>query len=388
MIIAIDIRPLFGTKRTGVGEYTVELVSALLRNFSEHTFVLFYNSFLDVSGEIPKDWLSKSHVHIVSSRIPNKFFHFSLALFRLPKIDQWIIRLLRKQGLHEIKLDILFSPNLHFTAVSTTTPFVFTLHDLSFEHFRECYSMRRRLWHSILNPRRQTRTATHILTPSDHTRRDLIETYGVATEKVTTIYPALPKNFEQVILSDKKAIQEKYHLPNRYIFFLGTIEPRKNIEGLLAAYEKSGLYKRGIGLVIAGACGWMYKSILDHIEATHGALYIGYVDAVEKPILYHLASVFAYPSLYEGFGFPVLEAMAVGTSVVTSNRSSLPEIVNTAVHLVNPYRIEEIASALIDCVDNTALKKLYVEQGKKRAIEFSWDNAAKEWIDIMEKIIH
>ena len=164
---------------------------------------------------------------------------------------------------------------------------------------------------------------------------------------------------------------------------MGTIEPRKNILGLIEAFKKSSLLVDGCSLVIAGARGWKCNSILKAIDKTPGVKYIGYVDAEDKPALYKMASLFVYPSLYEGFGFPVLEAMACGTPVVTSNRSSLPEVAGGAAYLINPYNVSEIARGmeLILCEDG--LREILLNNGQLTVGSFDYKQTAKEFLSLI-----
>ena len=166
--------------------------------------------------------------------------------------------------------------------------------------------------------------------------------------------------------------------------FLGTVEPRKNILSLIDAFKKfSELSTINYELLIAGARGWKCESIMKAIDETEGVRYIGYVDPEDKSALYELADLFVYPSLYEGFGFPVLEAFVSSTPVVTSNRSSLPEVSDGAAYLVNPYNVSEIQNGMrLILSDHTFQQRLSV-MGKERVGEFSWDVAAKKFLEII-----
>lgn len=371
MNIGIDIRSLMEKNRTGVGEYTYELLDALFKIDLENQYFLFYNSKNDQKHV--EEWLQEN-VHYVSTKYPNKLFNFSLQVFKFPKLDGFVVE----------NLDYWFSPNINFTALSKNIKQILTIHDLSFEHFPDCYSWKMRLWHKVLNPRKQCERADIILTPSENTRRDVVETYGIVKEKVRVLVPGLSGNFKAKFLNFKfDEVKNKYNLSDKYILFLGTIEPRKNIIGLVEAYKQLPNHPKpnSYNLVIAGAKGWKYESIMKAIDETEGVRYIGYVDAVDKPDLYKLADLFVYPSLYEGFGFPVLEVMASGTPVITSNRSSLPEVAGDAAYLVNPYNVNEITQGMREILLNSQLQSSMVEKGREKCSEFTWEVSAKQFLE-------
>jgi glycosyltransferase involved in cell wall biosynthesis len=179
-------------------------------------------------------------------------------------------------------------------------------------------------------------------------------------------------------------IRKKYNLPHKFILYLGTLEPRKNVDNLVEAFSTSSILNlESCNLVIAGAQGWKSKKLLEKIKKTPGIRYIEYIDAEDKPFLYSLASLFVYPSLYEGFGFPVLEAMASGVPVLTSNRSSLPEVVGSAAYLVNPINVFEIEKGIIMLLKDHELRKLLVESGTQKTCEFSWEETAKKFLSLL-----
>lgn len=372
MNIAVDIRSLMDPVRTGVGEYTYEFLRALFKIDKINKYYLFYNSHLDVSKNIP-NW-NQENVKIIRYKYPNKLFNFALRFFGWPKLDKLINQ----------KLDYFFSPNINFTALSKDVKHILTVHDLSFEHFANCYCLKRRLWHKIISPKKQCETADLILTPSYNTKNDIIETYKINKNKISVIYPGLSTIF---LDNQKKSVEEiklKYNLPDKFILFLGTIEPRKNLIGLINAFEKTNLKNRNYELVIAGSGGWRNNKVKQLIENTDNVRYIGYIEAEDKPALYKLASVFAYPSLYEGFGFPVLEAMAMGIPVLTSNRSSLPEVVGSCAYLVNPNNILEIAEGLSKLAEDKELNNYFVHKGKQRTEKFGWEKTAAEFVELIK----
>ncbi|MBD3310945.1 MAG: glycosyltransferase [Candidatus Magasanikbacteria bacterium] len=369
MKIGIDIRVLMSKKRTGVGEYTFELLDNLFKIDKENQYYLFINSFKDVSDEVMV-W-RQDNVHYVIKHWPNKLFNLCQLILKWPKLDK-----ITTHG-----LDYWFSPNLNFTVLSKRVKFILTVHDLSFEFFPDCFSWKRRLWHKILNPSNQCKRANLILAPSENTKRDVVSYYGIREDKVRAVYPGKSSEFRTKDSETIENLKNKYNLPNKFILYLGTLEPRKNIISLIDAYKKSQLSLDQCSLIIAGARGWKDTEILREIENTDGVHYIGYVDAEDKPTLYRAADLFVYPSLYEGFGFPVLEAMISGTPVITSNRSSLPEIGGNAVYLINPYNTRELASAMKSLLSKYNLRHMLVEKAEGRVEQFNWEKTAKFFLE-------
>lgn len=376
MNIGIDIRCLMHKTKTGVGEYTQALLEALFVSDKINQYYLYYNSSADITDNLPK-W-NQDNIHLVASHYPNKLLNLSIALCGLPKLDRLITKITH------IKLDLFYSPNLNFTALTKEIPFFLTIHDLAFAHFPEYYTAKQNWWHKILQPKKQCQRAKIIFTPSKNTKLDLVATYNLSSKKIQTIYPGLSPIFSQNsdLEAKKNIVKKKYGLPNHFILFLGTIEPRKNIESIITAFEK--VYSQlpfPYYMIIAGAKGWKNAVIYnranqspyrDHIK------FIGYIQAEEKPALYALASLFIYPSFYEGFGFPVLEAMAMGTPVITSPRSSLPEITAHCAHLIDPNNIRSIEFGILDTLRNPTINKKQNEQAEARSQIFSWQEPAKK----------
>ncbi|MBH41149.1 MAG: hypothetical protein CL685_00345 [Candidatus Magasanikbacteria bacterium] len=382
MIIGIDIRSLMSAQKTGVGEYTYELLRALFTNHPEHKYILFANAYTKQSLDLPK--YNPDQVDIVFTRIPNKVLNASLLLLQYPKLDT----LLCKKTKGNIKkLDYFFSPNIGFCALSATCKQVLTIHDLSFVLYTSCLTKKRQLWHYMLQPKKQCQRADIIITPSYNTKRDVEDVFGIKKEKVHVLYPGLSHIFYNTTRANTIQIKEKYHLPKKYILFLGTIEPRKNILRLISAYTKSNIRKNGYALLIAGSIGWKCKDVLQKIGNTKGVSYIDYIPEADKPGIYTNASLFVYPSLYEGFGFPVVEAMAMGVSVITSNRSSLPEVVGDAAYLVNPNNEEEIALGIKQLLFSEELAQRGKEMGKKHAQKYSWNATASQFLTYLKQQI-
>lgn len=375
--IGIDIRCLMSPARAGVAEYAYELLNAIFKIDKQNQYYLFYNSYTDVTTHTPL-W-PQGNIHYIATKWPNKLFNASIKIFGWPKLD----KLISRNG----KLDYFFSPNLNFAALSKDIKSILTAHDLSFKFFPQFFSLKQRLWHWAISPKKQFRQANTIITPSENTKRDIVDYYKIPPEKIKVAYGAISEIFNNPVI-DKEKIKQKYNLPNRFILCLGAVEPRKNIIGLIKAFELTySLLPNSYSLVIAGSgAGWKNKKIYARALASplrDKIEFLGYVEANYKPGLYSMAELFVYPSFYEGFGFPVLEAMAMGVPVITSNRSSLPEITGHAAYLINPNRPAEIADAIIKMLTDTNLKEHFKKMGLEQVKKFSWDTAARQWLDLI-----
>lgn len=372
MRIAIDCRPLMSGKISGVEVYIVNMLKALFEADQKNEYVLWYNNFrsVDVSN-----WPTQyPNVTLRRTRIPNKLFNLSLSLLRWPKIDRLI------GG----KIDVLWVPDPRPAPVSKMCKKVVTFHDLSFEDFKYSFTFKTRLWHKILRPRREAREADHLIAVSHFTKSQLVEEYGIDPTKITVIYEAaaphlkplnMPKSFE--------IIHRKYKLPNQYFLCLSTLEPRKNIKGVIEAYlDWQREVKHPVALVIAGK---KYPEIFAHVPlAQHPSILMtGFIDEEDKALVYQHALAFLYPSFYEGFGLPVLEAMACGTPVVTSDTAAMPEVAGDAAHLVNPSDPHQLKDALHQLYRDDVYREQLIAAGFKRAAEFSWKKAAKELTGVL-----
>jgi len=387
MNIGIDIRSLLTVPKTGIGEYTFELLQALFARDQQNQYALFYNAHTNIDRLLPP-W-ERANVEIVGTHFPNKFLNASSAFFRAPQLDKLVIKKSHKALIH---LDYWFSPNLNFTALSKNTKHILTIHDISFAFFPELYTAKQRLWHTLLKPKKQCANAAHIIVPSANTKQDIVDHYGIDPDKVTVIYPGLSPLFTSPAMGGSlpaPVVVKKYNLPTNYLLFLGSIEPRKNIIAVIEAFEQAApKLPAPYTLVIAGAAGWNNSSIYARAAASplHDRIsFIGYVKPEEKYGLISGATIFIFPSLYEGFGFPVLEACAAGVPVITSNRSSLPEIMGGVATLIDPHRPEEIAVAIINLVRSPALRDEKIKKGRARAATFKWDTAADALLKLLQQ---
>jgi glycosyltransferase involved in cell wall biosynthesis len=385
MRIGIDLRCLAEGKRTGVDEYTRKTLVWLFENNQEDEFFLFFNAW---KKEVPDfAWATRyPHVSVKVFRFPNKLLNLSLWYLRYPHLDTLL------GG-----VEVYFVPNINFVAVSRGTRLVVTAHDLSFEYFPEAFSWKQRFWHYMIDFRGLLRRADAIVAVSHSTKADLEAVYNISPEKITVVHSGIDREFypQSRNSTETVAVKEKYALPYTFILSLGTFEPRKNTLATLRAFEAFHAVfprvARDTHLVLAGAYGWKSEELRQAVIHSPVRKYIhpiGYVAPEDKAALYTLASVFVYPSFYEGFGFPPLEALACGTPVITSHSSSLPEVVGDAALLIDPYRPDQITEGLAALLSNSEYRSIYVEKGKVQAARFHWNQTAKQTSCVLKQEVY
>ncbi len=381
MRIGIDCRVLEeGTG--GVFVYASNVLKHLIPLARGHRVALFANRFRGARSAALSALGRTPNVRICRYRFPNKFLNASFAFARWPKIDELL------GG-----CDVLFFPSMLYGAWSERTRVVLTMHDLSYEFFPEFFTLRQRAWHALLCPRRFCQEADAVIAVSDVTRQDVIARYRVSPDKVTTVRSGVDSRFRPVVdRSALTALRARYGLPEgRYILQTGTLEPRKNHLATLAAFERllerSGASVADVRLLFAGHRGWKGGALLAAVRRSPFRDRIHVVPearADDVPALYSLASVVAYPSFYEGFGFPVLEAFACGVPVVASATASVGEVAGDAALLVNPHRVDELLFAMRAILNQPAVGKALRARGLERTVHFSWENAARETLNVLE----
>jgi glycosyltransferase involved in cell wall biosynthesis len=286
--------------------------------------------------------------------------------------------------------DIFHSPDFTLPPLREARGVV-TVHDLSFLRVPQCADPGLRSFLERAVPRSLERAA-RVLADSENTKKDLIELLNVAPERITVVPAGIEPRFCPVRDPVKLAeVRTRYKLPEWFILMVGTIEPRKNLSRLITAY---GQLRRQTGLphalVIAGKEGWLFQGIYDQVAKeglTDHVLFPGFVDDADLPALYTLADLLAFPSLYEGFGLPPLEAMACGTPVVTSDNSSLPEAVGSAALLVNAEDTDGLTEAMARVLCDANLRVRLADMGRAQAARFTWSAAAHKLLDAYSQTV-
>jgi len=371
MTIGIDIRVLARGTRTGVEEYTLNLLQHLLPLDKTIKYKLFYNAFSKVKLDFP--WLQLKNVSLRDFKIPNRPLFFSARYLNLPKIDNLL------QG-----IDVYFNPHFFVAPLSKRCQRVVTFHDLSFVHFPYFFSWRKRFWQRFLMAaKKEAQKADQIIAVSESTKQDLVGLYQIKPAKIKVIYSGISSKFKPAKKNDQLRI--KYNLPDSFILYFGTLEPRKNLTGLIRAFELVR-QRHNIKLVIAGSRGWLYQKIFNEAARSKfkdDILFTGFVQEEDKPALYNLAELFIYPSFFEGFGFPPLEAMACGIPTIVAHSSSLPEVVADGAVMIDPYNIDEIAWTMEVVLKDKQVRQIIRQKGIDQAAKFSWSRCASETLEVL-----
>lgn len=344
MNIVIDIRCLLHKPYTGVAEYTINLLNHLFQTDHKNQFFLFFNAWRGRKKDLPV--FNYPNVQIVDFHWPNKIFNLCLKIFHWPKIDKLIEKRTRE------KIDVFFMPDLNFVACSKRVRKKITAHDLSFEIYQDFFNLKQKLWYFLINPKKVFKEFDEIIAVSENTKNDLVNIYQIPPEKIIVENPRLDLTFRKLTSGDPQlpAMKKKYSLPENFILYLGALEPRKNVTTLIAAFHQLiTSCSTDVDLMIAGQGPEMEK--LKKMAVASRLLrerikFLGYILPEERCALYNLAKVFVFPSFYEGFGYPVAEALACGTAVITSYNSSLTEINNEKIIFIDPYNINELAEAI------------------------------------------
>ena len=370
MRIAIDAHSV-GAKLGGNESYAVNLIEALAQIDSVNNYTLYVTTAA-----------ARDRFH---QRWPNFRVHTTLPHTPLIRIPLTLSAELRKHP-----VDVL---HVQFTAPPfCPCPVVVSIHDLSFEHLPQTF-LRRSRTQLRLTVRHSARRADGILTLSEYTRRDVIETYKIDPEKVTAIPLAAPAHFGPV--RDDKELQRVRHtygIDRDYVLSVGSIQPRKNLVRLIGAYASLRRVQAGNSfpkLVIVGKKGWLYDETLRALEESgvkEAVVLTGYVPESDLPALYSGALCFVYPSYFEGFGLPPLEAMKCGAPVIVGNATSLPEVVGDAGLKVDPFDVSAIAGAIGELMNNSELRKELSVKGRRRAEMFDWRNTAQQTLKVYEQV--
>lgn len=274
-------------------------------------------------------------------------------------------------------IDLLHSP-VNVISLGVRRPQVVTVHDLAFHHFPEQYpGMKQRYLRAMTAA--SVRRATIVIAVSEATRQDIIRIHKINPERVVVVPNGVDPVMQPLPEAQVAAFREQQDLPEHFFLFLGTLQPRKNVEGLVRAFASVSM---GIDwpLVIAGAKGWQYEQIFELVRElglTSRVRFAGHVPGEQLPLWYNAATVLVYPSRYEGFGLPLLEAMACGTAVIGSTASSLPEVVGDAGLLVDPDDTPGLAESMLRLAADSELRQQLERRGLERSASFTWQETAR-----------
>ncbi|MEF3273523.1 MAG: glycosyltransferase family 4 protein [Chloroflexus sp.] len=363
----------------GIGRYTRELVRAAAQAGPEFSFLLFYAAgSLDLASPFVRyaHELASSYPHITLRPLPinPRLLTILWQRLRLPLRVEWLVG----------PLDVVHAPD--FVLPPTRARTLLTIHDLTFLVEPGCAEPSLRRYLSEAVPR-SLRRADLVAVDSKATASDLGRLYGIPRQRIRLLYPAVDARFRPMGDAERVAVRERLRLPNRFLLFVGTLEPRKNLVRLLQAFAMLRAEYPDLHLLIAGRRGWLYDEIfaaVEHYQLAERVHFLDFVADDDLPALYNLAEAFVYPSLYEGFGFPVLEALACGTPVVTSRVASLPEVAGSAAIMVDPLDAEDIAAGIRAALTDPAPLRA---AGPAQATTFGWEQTGQALVAIYRELV-
>ena len=375
----------------GIGRLTRNVIGALAQLDRHNEYRLFVAAGGRAEGEwqvgsLGQAFQTSHHPNFRLRTVPLSDHALAVAWHRL--------RLPLFVELFTGRVDLFHSPDFTLPPVLRARTLV-TVHDLSFLRVPDCFPDGLLRYLETAVPR-AVRRADHVIADSHATCLDLIELLGAPQGKVSVIHSGVEPRFHH--MSDTASgetmatVRCKYDLPQRFVLSVGTIQPRKNLARLVEAFGRLIAQRPTLDwdLVIAGGKGWLYEEVFEQarVPGLEGRVrFIGFVDDADLPALYNLAGLFVFPSLYEGFGLPPLEAMACGVPVVCSKVSSLPEVVGDAALTIDPLDVTGLAEAMRRAIEDASLRSSLVQQGRARAAQFTWSKAAQELLKVYSDVI-
>jgi len=378
MRIGIDISSILSKRKTGIGWYTYYLIKNLIEVDKENEYVLFGCSIGNYRGKFNlKGDFNGENLNISVKFLPNKLMSSLHIFFPI-------------EFLHG-RFDVIHITLHPYSVLNIFGKQIVTVHDL-------CHLINSKWFHPVESyPFKIVITKTvqrvdRIIAVSESTKRDLIEYLGVKSEKVEVIYEGVDEIFR--VVEDREKIEEvkrRYGISKRYILTVGTIEPKKNHIRLLNVFKRIREKREDYQLVICGKYGWKTERFLERLSGLpdfirKDIIITEYVRYEDLPLLYNGCDIFIYPSLYEGFGLPIVEAMRCGVPVITSNISSMPEVAGDGAILVNPEDEEEIGNAIIRLIEDRELREELKKKGLERSKMFSWEKTAIETLKVYKEL--
>ena len=373
MKIAVNTRFLLKNKLEGIGRVTYEVLRRMVENHPEDEFIFFFDRPFD------QEFIFGKNVQPVVLFPPTRHPFLILTWFEFSL----------KRALDKLKPDIFFSTD-GFCSLRTDVKTVVLIHDIAYQHFPEQVSFFYRKFYQTFQ-HRYLQKADQVITVSNFVKNDISEKIGISPEKIQVVHNASNNIFIPVDRDTKKEIKEKYSEGKPYFFYVGAVHPRKNVHGLISAFdsfkEKTNAPHQ---LLIGGRFAWQtgkVKTAFEESKHQKDIKFLGFISEEELPKLIGSAFAFVYVSFFEGFGLPLLEAMESDVPIITSNISSMPEVVEEAALLVNPHNLEEITNAMLHYFENEDLREKMIAKGRAQRQKFNWDKSAELMYSTIKKIL-
>ncbi len=364
MLIGIDASRAAVDQRTGTENYSVQVIRGLVQVGRDHRFRLYLRPWPS-----PPHGLLPEGPHVHWRRVgPHRLWtHVGLSreMLRNPP-------------------DVLFVP-AHVVPIYHPRATVVTVHDIGYRYYPQHHTLLSRLYLD-LSTRLSCRAARRVIADSQSTARDLMHEYRVAPHKITVVYPGVNPAMARADGMAQEVVRRRYGLARPFLLYLGTIQPRKNLSRLIEAFARLPRDVGNVDLALVGGTGWLVGEVFRRVgelgleDRVH---FLGYVPDGDLPALLSAAECFVMPSLYEGFGLPVLEAMACGTPVVCSDASSLPEAAGDAALYFSPHDTDGMAEAMARMLTDTGLRQTLVERGYAHVRRFSWERTSSQVLDVL-----
>lgn len=389
MRIGVDIRGLLTGQISGIEQYTLQMLKHLLAIDTNNTYVLFYVSYKDLDQRLNQ--LLADHPYLKAPNVEIKYLkwvNFPILLHAVFKPLDW-----PKADIVCGGLDVMWMPSPMLLPLSRKCAKVTTFHDLIYYIYPQFYTWYSRIWQWQMSYPYEARTSDRIIAVSESTKADLVRILKVPEDKIVRIYEGVGEEYFVPTSPEQVAqIRAKFDIPEQYLYYVGSIEPRKNL-GLVvrALAELRQNYSGTIKLVISGSKSWLTSELYQQIQAlglTDQVIFTGRVTEAEKIALLSAATAFVFPSFYEGFGLMVLEAMAAGCPVITSNVSALPEVAGAAALTVGTNDAVGLARQIHQLMTDTTVRQRLVAAGREWARQFTWDTAAKQTLAVLEQAAH
>jgi len=381
MRIAIDSLFLYSSPNTGISVYTNELIKQF-SSLENMEVIVFYAGNNKQEIQMIKERLNGVKYQLRQVNLHGRIVRGLWSIIDYPNISKYLK-----------DVDIYHSPFFILLGLSKLQKTVITIHDVfpfQYPHFFPFFT---RIAHiqrlKKIKGKICKNNNIHIIVNSNSTQKDVIKLLEIPLERITKIYLGISEVFTGYTKSEQDIkILERHGICKPYILSVGSLNPRKNIKRLIDAFEmnkNAGNFPHK--LVLVGTAGWLNQELLSRIKKNQDIIPVGAVPEKDLPIIYGNSNLFVFPSLYEGFGLPIIEAMSCRVPVITSNVSSMPEIADSSAYLINPYDYKDIAKSIKEVLKNHNLRKELIKKGMERSLKFSWNKMAQQTLSVYNKLI-